>query len=61
LKLAIFLGNSRIFRVLTRLHDEESGCQENREEFLAAKSLPKNNFQKPCKAIDFQQENRLIF
>jgi len=37
---------------------KSAAAKENREEFLAAKNLPKNNVQRPSQAIDVQQENR---
>jgi hypothetical protein len=42
------------------LRDEERNGQENREQFLAAKNLPKNSFQKSGEAVDFQEANPLI-
>jgi len=48
----------QVWRPIVR--DEERSGQENREESLVAKPLPKNSFQKFGEAIDFQEANPLI-
>jgi hypothetical protein len=40
------------------LRDEARQRLEKRKDFLVAKNLPENDFQKSSKAADFQQENR---